>query len=1171
MARSEEELIKLLDSDAVGGKSKRQLALYRKKILDEEVDVICEYVKNHENIQRLNLAGNKITGIGATKLAGLLSTKNLRLQELNLNDNFIGDEGGVAFAKALRSNKVLKQLRLSNCRIQDDGGLAIADMILTNDSLVGLEIDSNLFSNPVTRKLADALNQNQRIASLLVGASRAIRDRLMFVRYMIQTENVSKPRTDAVLCFSKDRDNQTIDLILQEWRTCRKEGKKLIKLPKELKKAMQSFNRMKEDELEELHNKVKNFMESAREQGVGNLKRAKIIMMGRANSGKSSLTKSLINGRSILQPNGPDRATVSVEINPWSMEGVKCAIWDFGGQEEYYMTNSFFVSARCIVVLCVNLSTYDETEESFKQNVKYFIDSVQGTAPGAKFIIVGTHTDVIDYDETVIGSKCDHILDCFARGEEEEVSQLTENIKLLEKADGSSTQMFPSMLGMSSKFKNNLSDNGFQFDVEGAENDEDEEDQQLVSQIEDSVISQAGEEVRDKLRQDTLIKLKERKDNRPVIVGQQVFAVTSTEGLKGVRQLEEEIRDMIVQPEKYNISMEFPKTYVDLVDRIQAYVTRSTIGGNKSFLGFSKDKTKDKSRKTSQKQKLKPMIPLVALYKDFVGDRKKSFRTKRELENALSLLHDTGYILWFKNIAFLRDQVFVSPQWVVDMIKSVLRHNMFHESGSGRLDLVPKPITMSPDEYAGAIDDFKKRALLDMRVLREFPYWRDATEDEQFHLLALMEHFDLMFETPQDLLDKTSRPKYFIPLYLKTSFGQRDPAELEAAETIDLAQMLGEIKGEDEIPEPIHIAKGISSGLFDTGVTRSNLLIHNVAAEETVDQDGPSHIQWRYEFVKTFPEGMFLRMLVRCHPFISYDFQHPPSENLLKASTAGGVIVFLQEERDKYDIAGALVLTCIKSPESKSDLWEAFNLFAFAIEDLMSGFAGLESQVFITVMHPTIGRVILPRESIEQQQLNTWSKTKTKSISIIVEGEKVLLDHLVPSLYILPRGKKHPKGFQMTPELVRLSKVAMLNFSILNMREQVEQGSELGSSRVPVLARTMLDVIDLLLRNIHEATKARESDIYEDMDGGMKMVKSLNVKNMSEIQTGVDKLRNLTDNLFYNRKKMLATHINISMLKVCMNATEMLFDIQEDKMVNKAYRLKHRFPSVGGKFTRLGL
>lgn len=59
----------------------------------------------------------------------------------------------------------------------------------------------------------------------------------MFVRYMIQTENVSKPRTDAVLCFSKDRDNQTIDLILQEWRTCRKEGKKLIKLPKELKKV----------------------------------------------------------------------------------------------------------------------------------------------------------------------------------------------------------------------------------------------------------------------------------------------------------------------------------------------------------------------------------------------------------------------------------------------------------------------------------------------------------------------------------------------------------------------------------------------------------------------------------------------------------------------------------------------------------------------------------------------------------------------------------------------------------------------------------------------------------------------------------------------------------------------------------------------------------------------
>ena len=83
------------------------------------------------------------------------------------------------------------------------------------------------------------------------------------------------------------------------------------------------------------------------------------------------------------------RATVSVEIRPWKVKDVNFSVWDFAGQEEYYMTHTFFLSRRCVVVLIVDLAAYKD----FQEDVYFWVKAIQAHVPGVSFFMVGTHID----------------------------------------------------------------------------------------------------------------------------------------------------------------------------------------------------------------------------------------------------------------------------------------------------------------------------------------------------------------------------------------------------------------------------------------------------------------------------------------------------------------------------------------------------------------------------------------------------------------------------------------------------------------------------------------------------------------------------------------------------------------------------------------------------------
>jgi GTPase SAR1 family protein len=109
---------------------------------------------------------------------------------------------------------------------------------------------------------------------------------------------------------------------------------------------------------------VINYFKQIKKQGTFPLLEAKLLIVGEAGSGKSSLMKKLINNDYIIPKEG-DKAlesTVGINIHEgWTFPYYKnksidftTNLWDFGGQEVQYMTHQFFMTARSLYVLVAN-------------------------------------------------------------------------------------------------------------------------------------------------------------------------------------------------------------------------------------------------------------------------------------------------------------------------------------------------------------------------------------------------------------------------------------------------------------------------------------------------------------------------------------------------------------------------------------------------------------------------------------------------------------------------------------------------------------------------------------------------------------------------------------------------------------------------------------------------
>ncbi|UJR06628.1 hypothetical protein I4U23_010912 [Adineta vaga] len=130
---------------------------------DRDIEYVVEEAVIKKQCRVLQLTRCKVTFTGASILANALNNTENILEELQLLDNRIGDDGVLHLAKVLSINENnLKVLDLTTNRISNVGAKYLAEMIQTNERLTALHIAGNEIGNQGIQMIINAIQYHNR-------------------------------------------------------------------------------------------------------------------------------------------------------------------------------------------------------------------------------------------------------------------------------------------------------------------------------------------------------------------------------------------------------------------------------------------------------------------------------------------------------------------------------------------------------------------------------------------------------------------------------------------------------------------------------------------------------------------------------------------------------------------------------------------------------------------------------------------------------------------------------------------------------------------------------------------------------------------------------------------------------------------------------------------------
>ena len=102
---------------------------------------------------------------------------------------------------------------------------------------------------------------------------------------------------------------------------------------------------------------IREYFRQLEQEGKDYIYEAKLIILGEAGAGKTTLVKKILNHNYQLQQE--EQSTQGIDVIKWNFllnsgQEFKVNIWDFGGQEIYHATHQFFLTRRSLYALVVD-------------------------------------------------------------------------------------------------------------------------------------------------------------------------------------------------------------------------------------------------------------------------------------------------------------------------------------------------------------------------------------------------------------------------------------------------------------------------------------------------------------------------------------------------------------------------------------------------------------------------------------------------------------------------------------------------------------------------------------------------------------------------------------------------------------------------------------------------
>ncbi|XP_052766427.1 leucine-rich repeat-containing protein 74B-like [Mya arenaria] len=129
------------------------------------VKAMSDPLETNTTIERMDLEGNYMLGVGATYLANVLKD-NVYVTQLILSENKMGNIGAKAICELLVENKTITYLDLKGNYIEDGVAENFYDMLSKNTDLKTLILRHNNFEDEGARWLRDSLMENDTLVTL---------------------------------------------------------------------------------------------------------------------------------------------------------------------------------------------------------------------------------------------------------------------------------------------------------------------------------------------------------------------------------------------------------------------------------------------------------------------------------------------------------------------------------------------------------------------------------------------------------------------------------------------------------------------------------------------------------------------------------------------------------------------------------------------------------------------------------------------------------------------------------------------------------------------------------------------------------------------------------------------------------------------------------------------
>lgn len=626
-----------------------------------------------------------------------------------------------------------------------------------------------------------------------------------------------------------------------------------------------------------------------------------------------------------------------------------------------------------------------------------WINALHMHIPSGQFLIVGTHSDLID--PSVAEARATHIKEMFEANEERVAREL--EALILEKKQNERKSLFVRQWSM--------------VDAESSRDDEVENYfcPTVLAQTENSGINVSLEGKKKsggfRLRRTkvTTEYLEASLSQRPTLCAREVMIVTSEHQLEGMEDLREDLLNMLRHPVDHGLSVDLPSSYVKLSEAFDEYIKE-----NETY-----------------------MVEMEKLHQMFVK-RSRLFNNQTKLERALELFHDTGRILWIRNNERLKDTVFLSPQWVAEVVQSVINRRMFSSEGSV-LDTIEPDHKLDKETLRSLKVCFFEEGALDYRLLRRFPYWSRLSNVEFAKLLLLLKSFDLLCFMPRKFDGELAQLSSFIPFYLSS---KKSPPRV-----------------------PRELRELFKSTHYETAAD----LEKETTLEAATEAYGGSHVQYKYVFVEYYPAGLMQRLLVRIWPFVLVDLVEA-TKQIVKVRSMCGSSIFLEEDAtDKSKGAqGVLTITVVKGEES--NVWQTMNIVVGVLEEVLFTFPGLHVSVFVAFASRKHGAVVIPRAALERLQVRTIEskRVSTDALSFDHKGDEIQLSWVLPEVY----SKTDAEGSIVIPQPIHLTRKcvnARLACMLANLQFQITRLTpEQQDERANIISTAFIEVFDSLLLHL---------------------------------------------------------------------------------------------------------